>query len=268
VSTVTSKFDPWGPVSTALYETVDSDFVQDAIANTGVDVVWHPLTKDERYSHSTRIRAFRRDISAAYANLDDEEKGHFAQIVTKAMLGRHDGVAIRAKLVDRLSDIGWTISENGILRTEDALISEQFFPPGSEHDAYITIREIIAKASRDIIVVDAYVGSSLLLTVKALPRQALRVRFLTVERNLKPDFILEVAAFQQQVSHIELEVRASTDFHDRFIAIDSTEFYHVGASLKDAGKRAFMISRIHDPPNVERTRGFIENAWNMGKFLR
>jgi hypothetical protein len=62
---------------------------------------------------------------------------------------------------------------------------------------------------------------------------------LTVGKNLRPDFLVELAAFHTQVGHIKLEVRTKAGFHDRFIVIDGKEFYHVGASIKDAGKAAF-----------------------------
>lgn len=264
MTAITKRFDPWGPISTVLYTIGNSDFVQDAIGNTGIKIAWHPLAKDEKYSHGTRIRAFRRNIDGAYTNLEDDQKGQFAQIVVKAMLRRHDGAQIRSTLIDLLRDIGWTISEDGVLKTEDALISEQFFPPNSEYDAYVAIRDILAKASAEIIVVDAYIGSSLLQTLRSLAPRSLRVRFLTAERNLKPDFAIEVATFQKQVGHIKLEVRTTAEFHDRFIVIDDAEFYHVGASIKDAGKRAFMISRMEDQPNIDNLKQYIDRAWTGG----
>lgn len=262
---ITERFDPWGPISTVLYEIQDSDLVQDAVGNTGLNIAWRPLTRDEKYSHGTRIRAFRRDINEAYANLRDDLKGLFAQNVVKTLLRRTDRVDIRSRLIDRLSDIGWTISGDGILKTEDALISEQFFPANSEYDAYVAIRDILANASTEIVVVDAYIGSSLLQTLKSLTQHDLHVRFLTTERNLKPDFAVEVAAFQRQVGHITLEVRTTANFHDRFIVIDGVEFYHVGASIKDAGRRAFMISRMEDQPNINALKQFIDRAWTDGK---
>ncbi len=264
MTAITNKFDPWGPISTVLYSIGYSDFVQDAIGNTGVDVAWHPLTRDEKYSHGTRIRAFRQDISGAYRNLEDDQKGQFAQIVVKTMLRRHDGAQIQSTLNNRLADIGWIITEDGVLKTEDALVSEQFFPPNSEYDAYVRIRDILAKAATKIVVVDAYIGNSLLLTLKSLTPRQLTVQFLTAERNLKPDFVIEVATFQKQVDHINLEIRTTTGFHDRFIVIDDAEFYHVGASIKDAGKRAFMISRMQDQPNVDNLKQFIDMAWAGG----
>ena len=267
MTAITEKLDPWGPISTVLYGINDSDFVQDAIGNTGVSIAWHPLTRNEQYSHTTRIRAFRRDIEDAYSGLRDDQKGPFAQIVVKAMLEWHDGTEIRAKLIDLFRDIGWTISDDGVLKTEDALVSEQFFPPSSGYDAYVAIREIFANASARIVVIDGYIGSSLLLTLKSMAASSLCVRLLTVERNLPSDFAVEIEHFQRQFSHINIAVRTTADFHDRFIAIDDTEFYHVGASIKDAGKRAFMISRIEDQPNIDSLKQRINHAWASGRVL-
>jgi hypothetical protein len=261
---VATRFDPWGPVSTVLYEINDSDFLQNAVAKTGITIDWTPMTKGESYSHGTRIRAMRGDINAAYSGLSDDKKGHFVQIIVKAILKRHDATDVGVKIKDALHDIGWTISEEGELRTEDALISEAFFPPNTEFDAYMAIREILDTAAREIVVVDPYIGASLLLTLKALTARNLSVRFLTVERNLKPDFRVEFATFRKQVTHIGIEVRTTADFHDRFIAIDGSVFYHVGASIKDAGKRAFMISRIQDQPNIDGARQSIDRAWATG----
>jgi hypothetical protein len=197
VNTIARKYDPWGPISTTLYEINNSDFVLNAISNTGVIVSWQPLTRNESVSHSTRIRAFRHDITYAYSDLNDDQKGLFAQIVVKAMLSRWDGDELRVKLLDRLKDIGWTITKAGLLQTEDALIREQFFPPNSEYDAYLTIREVLERASSDILVEDAYVGTTLLLTLRGLPPRALFANILTVERNLPKDFGVELAAFRQ-----------------------------------------------------------------------
>jgi len=50
--------------------------------------------------------------------------------------------------------------------------------------------------------------------------------------------------------------------------IDGAEFYHVGASIKDAGKRAFMISRMQDQPNIDNVKQYIDRAWTGGKVLQ
>jgi hypothetical protein len=45
MSGMSAKFDPWGPISSVLYEIKDSDFVQTAIANTGIEINWTPISK-------------------------------------------------------------------------------------------------------------------------------------------------------------------------------------------------------------------------------
>ena len=260
-------FDPWGPISSTLYETKDSDLVENTIANTGVQIIRRQWSKDDLYSHSTRIRALRRDIEIAYAQLDPNDKGRFAQIVVKALLHSEYEYEVREKLVDRLTDIGWTISDDGELTTREALIGERFIPPNSEFDAYVTIREVLGGARHKIILVDAYIGRSLLTTLKSLTESSIVVEVLTVKRNLKQDFSLELAAFTKQVTDISITVRTNSDFHDRFIVIDDSEFYHVGSSIKDAGNRAFMISRIQDRRNIEGVREAIAEAWEAGEQL-
>ena len=44
----------------------------------------------------------------------------------------------------------------------------------------------------------------------------------------------------------KLSVKTTTDFHDRFLIIDKTKVYHIGASIKDAGKKSFGITKIED----------------------
>ena len=50
----------------------------------------------------------------------------------------------------------------------------------------------------------------------------------------------------------KLSVKTTTDFHDRFLIIDKVEVYHIGASIKDAGKKSFGITKIEDEDLVNR----------------
>lgn len=53
-----------------------------------------------------------------------------------------------------------------------------------------------------------------------------------------------------------LEVAKTDKYHDRFIVIDDKELYHVGASLKDLGKKCFAISKIEDTDYIEKFKKF------------
>lgn len=49
----------------------------------------------------------------------------------------------------------------------------------------------------------------------------------------------------------KLSVKTTTDFHDRFLIIDKTGVYHIGASIKDAGKKSFGITKIEDKDLIQ-----------------
>lgn len=49
----------------------------------------------------------------------------------------------------------------------------------------------------------------------------------------------------------KLSVKTTTDFHNRFLIIDKTEVYHIGASIKDAGKKSFGINKIADKDLIQ-----------------
>ena len=56
--------------------------------------------------------------------------------------------------------------------------------------------------------------------------------------------IKDITKFNAQ--YPKLSVKTTTDFHDRFLIIDKIEVYHIGASIKDAGKKSFGITKIED----------------------
>ena len=65
---------------------------------------------------------------------------------------------------------------------------------------------------------------------------------------------LDIQKFNKQYPTLKLAV--TNKFHDRFIVIDNKELYHVGASLKDLGKKCFAISKIEDMEYVEKISKF------------
>ena len=55
---------------------------------------------------------------------------------------------------------------------------------------------------------------------------------------------LDVQKFNKEYPN--LKIAKTNKFHDRFIVIDNIELYHIGASLKDLGKKCFAISKMED----------------------
>ena len=115
---------------------------------------------------------------------------------------------------------------------------EGVFFDGQIFDAYAFVAELIRKAKRSIVLIDNYVDDSV-LTLLCKRKKEVNVRIYTcsIPKPLRLD--LERCNAQYPV----IEVHKSTRFHDRFLLIDS-DVYHIGASLKDLGKKLFAFSRM------------------------
>ena len=155
------KYDPWGPISSILYTINNSDLVENLIELTGVLHL-----SSGRSTHLERIREYKQIIRRAYDDLPDDEKGRFAQIVAKGLLKTN--INNKESLIDSLKDIGWTITDEGMLMTQDALLSEQFFPPGTLYDAYVAIREILEKTTSNAMIIDPFMSSTIFATLSTI----------------------------------------------------------------------------------------------------
>ena len=71
----------------------------------------------------------------------------------------------------------------------------------------------------------------------------------------------------RQYPNVTVQVRTTKDFHDRFIVLDGTVCVHVGASIKDAGKRACMVSRIEDAGNRDAMLTQLNESWDAGTHV-
>lgn len=138
-----------------------------------------------------------------------------------------------------------------------------FLPAGSEHDAYVEIREIIRRVTREILIVDTYVDQTLwnLLTNVGV---GVSIRILT--ENMKGDFALEGKRFVSQHGR-KVDVRVTPSYHDRFIVVDGQERWHLGASIKDAGKKGFMMSQLLQPTILSLVKTDIESEWSKSRVV-
>jgi hypothetical protein len=149
------KYDPWGPLSGFLREHKDADLLAMVVDYTGVPIKW-PTSAS---THKERIREAMPVIHAAYNQLPNEQKGLFCQIVAKNILRNQTLYPnTKTQLRESLNDIGWNITDDGILQTQDALLSEKFFPFGTQFDAYQTIKSIFGRATNSLSIIDGYIG--------------------------------------------------------------------------------------------------------------
>ena len=109
---------------------------------------------------------------------------------------------------------------------------------GQIFDAYVAISDIIRSASRRIILIDNYIDDTVLMQLeKRNPGVDATIYTQSISRMMRQD----IERHNQQYAPIS--VQTYTRAHDRFLIIDDT-VYHIGASLKDLGKKLFAFSKM------------------------
>jgi hypothetical protein len=132
---------------------------------------------------------------------------------------------------------------------------EVFIPKGEVYTAYRTIRDIMLQGRTEILVIDPYVDEDLLDMFAGLD-PSVKVRVLT--EHLKGGFKLGYRKLLQQRGGIE--VRCSTQFHDRFVVLDGQACYQIGGSINHAGAKATTIGRKSDAMR-DSVLAEAEKAW-------
>ena len=118
---------------------------------------------------------------------------------------------------------------------------QKIFYDGQIYDAFSLLIELIQKAEQEIILIDGYVDVGT-LNILAKKQSGVAVTIYTFTKTKLT--AQDVAAFNAQ--YPKLEVKHTNIFHDRFLILDGKTVYHIGASLKDAGKKCFGIMLMKD----------------------
>lgn len=141
--------------------------------------------------------------------------------------------------------------------------TQVFLPAGSTHDAYVEIRKVCSAAVQSITIVDSYVDDTLWPLLKNLV-PTIQIRILTMQ--MKGDFVLEGKAFVAQHNN-KVEIRTTKSYHDRFILLDGNKCWHLGASIKDAGNKAFAMSEISSPNLVAAVLADVSTTWGSASVV-
>ena len=133
-------------------------------------------------------------------------------------------------------------------RKED--LKNKLFFDGEIYDAYSLLVDIISKANKEIIIIDNYVDK---VTLDILSKKKVNVMVLLITDENKCKLNkTDINKFNSE--YPTLKIKYTNIFHDRFIIIDDKELYHLGASLKDLGKKVFGVSKIEDKEYLENLK--------------
>ena len=124
---------------------------------------------------------------------------------------------------------------------------------GQIFDAYVLMAQLIKSAKRNIKMIDNYIDESVLLL---FDKRADSVDATIFTQNISPQLQLDIRRHNAQYQHIE--VKQLTGVHDRFMLIDDTILYHIGASIKDLGKKLFAVTLIEDTDIIASMQTIME----------
>jgi phage regulator Rha-like protein len=113
------------------------------------------------------------------------------------------------------------------------------FYDGQVHDAHAFASDLIRKAKKNLILIDNYVDDTV-LTLLTKRRKDVTATIFT--KTLSKQLVLDLEKHNAQYPPIE--IKTFKDAHDRFLILDDRDIYHIGASLKDLGKKWFAFSRF------------------------
>ena len=122
---------------------------------------------------------------------------------------------------------------------------EGVFHNGQIFDAYKFATDLIKSAKKSLVLIDNYVDESVLMM---LSKRGAGVSAKIYTANLSKQLTLDLAKHNKQYPPIEIFMHTTS--HDRFLIIDDAEVYHIGASLKDLGKKLFAFSKLNIPPSA------------------
>ena len=123
--------------------------------------------------------------------------------------------------------------------------TEGVFHNGQIFDAYKFATDLIKSAKKDLVLIDNYVDESVLMM---LSKRGAGVSAKIYTANISKQLTLDLAKHNKQYPPIEIFMHTTS--HDRFLIIDDAEVYHIGASLKDLGKKLFAFSKLNIPPSA------------------
>ena len=135
-------------------------------------------------------------------------------------------------LKSQINKINSKIKENSLE------FNQNIFFDGQIYDSYSFVNDLIKLAKSEIILIDNYIDDTVFTLFSKYPNINFTIYTSTISKQLKLDF----EKYSKQYKNISLKTFKSS--HDRFLIIDKKEIYHLGASLKDLGKKWFAFSKM------------------------
>ena len=143
------------------------------------------------------------------------------------------------RLEDNFENLKSKLNQIDLQINTHLIPTQGVFFDGQVFDAYELASKIIRSAAKSIMLIDNYIDEN---TLTHLAKKKKGVQVLLLSQNNSKQLVLDVKKANEQYGNFDL--KPFTQSHDRFLIIDQTEVYHLGASLKDLGKKWFAFSKL------------------------
>ena len=150
-----------------------------------------------------------------------------------SMFERFERVEQRLSIHDKNFDRLFEALEDKSLKAKQGI-----FYDGQIFDAYVFVNDLLKLATTEIILIDNYIDETVFTIFSKYPNIRIKIYTQNISKQLKLDF----EKYSKQYQNIELKEFKNS--HDRFLIIDKKNIYHLGASLKDLGKKWFAFSKF------------------------
>ena len=196
------------------------------------------FTEQGIYMLATVLRGELAEQQSIYIMRAFREMRHFLAN-NKLMFERIKSIELKQLEYQKYSDEKFSEIFHYIADHEES--EQKIFFSGQIFDAFNLFTNIIRQAEREIVLIDGYVDVD---TLNILSKKKAGVKTIVYTFPSAKITKKDVETFNAQYS--ELVVQRTTEFHDRFLILDGNIGYHIGASIKDAGKKCFGINKIED----------------------
>jgi len=143
------------------------------------------------------------------------------------------------RMEDNMEVLKTKVNEIDLQINTHLIPTQGVFFDGQVFDAYELASKIIRSAKSNIVLIDNYIDET---TLTHLAKKKKGVKVLLLTKNTNKQLELDLKKANEQYGNFTL--KTFTQSHDRFLIIDQTEVYHLGASLKDLGKKWFAFSKM------------------------
>jgi hypothetical protein len=160
------------------------------------------------------------------------------------------------RLEDHLVDLTKKVDQIDLQISTKLIPTQGVYMDGQVFDAYELTSRIIRTAKKRIVLIDNYIDEQT-FTQLSKKQPDVRVSILTKtaitgENNSSKQVALDLKKANEQYGNFEIIPFSKS--HDRFLIIDHREVYHLGASLKDLGKKWFAFTKLHEDSVKELLR--------------